>query len=97
MRLFDFSGGRRMTHWKTALNDRANVVCHGSYNLNYRSALHDFEAVALVRSERLADQVRGLLERDLAVSTQVADTGQFFQWPSSHPSCQFLWAADWLS
>jgi cardiolipin synthase A/B len=97
VRFFDFSGGHRMSHWKTALDDSANVVCHGSYNINYRSALHDFESVAIVRSERLADQVRAMMDKDVAVSEQITDIDEFFEYPGLHLSCQVLWAADWYS
>lgn len=97
VRFYDYSGGKRMAHLKIMLDVGAKTVCHGSYNLNYRSAYHDFEAVAIVQSARLAEQVRVTLERDIAVSRRVTDVEEFYEYPNVHASCHTLWAADWFA
>lgn len=46
-----YSYEKRMTHWKLALDVDASELFYGSYNLNHRSGLHDFEMNVLVESK----------------------------------------------
>jgi len=87
VRFVDYASGRRMAHWKTALDEAPAVVLHGSYNINMRSARHDFETCALVRSPTLARQVKAQLDHDQAVSSQVTDGSQFYKNPLLHVAC----------
>ncbi len=83
---YDYSGTERFSHWKVAYDRRADAVFHGSYNLNERSACHDFELGILVRGEAFADTVREMIGYDLGVSRQIEDAGEFFKHPALHPS-----------
>lgn len=42
----------RMTHWKIALDVASSEVMLGSYNLNHRSAFHDFRDECANRKQR---------------------------------------------
>ncbi len=76
-----------MSHWKIALDVAAEEVFHGSYNLNNRSALHDFELNISVKSKPLARKVKQLLEADMQASTRIEDAGEFYKYPLLHLSC----------
>jgi len=58
----------RFSHWKIALFESADTVFHGSYNLNTRSAIHDFELNVLLRSKEVANTVKDLLAEDILLS-----------------------------
>ncbi|USB33058.1 phospholipase D-like domain-containing protein [Paenibacillus sp. YPG26] len=86
---YDYSKTGRFSHWKITYDARAHCVFHGSYNINERSACHDFELGILVKSASFADKVRGIIGYDLSVSEQVADDKAFFKHPYLHPSTYF--------
>ena len=81
---------QRMTHWKIALDVAASEVFVGSYNLNHRSALHDFEMNVLVESEILAKRVGEMLEQDMKESVELTDISEFHRYPKLHSSCLLL-------
>jgi cardiolipin synthase A/B len=83
---FDYSRTGRFSHWKIAYDKRANCVLHGSYNLNMRSALHDLEAVVLVKSKSFAEKIKAMISYDLQVSEKITDASEFFKYPFLHPS-----------
>jgi cardiolipin synthase len=83
---FDYSQTGRFSHWKITYDKRANCVLHGSYNLNMRSALHDFEAVVLVKSQSFAEKIKAMIIYDLQVSEKITDASEFFKYPFLHPS-----------
>jgi|GEM_PF-1538541 len=83
---YDYSGTERFSHWKVAYDRRSDAVFHGSYNLNERSACHDFELGVLVRGGAFAKTVREMIGYDLGVSRKVEDAGEFFKHPALHPS-----------
>lgn len=85
---YDYFNGARFSHWKIALDKTADCVFYGSYNLNYRSALHDFETCILVKSQNVSERISSLLEYDLAISNRL-ERDTFFQHPLLHPSCYF--------
>ena len=91
-----YSYEKRMTHWKIALDVADKEVFLGSYNLNHRSALHDFEMNVLVESEQLAEKVKEMLERDMSQSSKVTSAEEFYQHPKMHPSCLLLDATDYF-
>jgi cardiolipin synthase len=91
VRVYDYAKGVRSSHYKIAMDAGTNTVLHGSYNLNNRSAEHDFELCVLVRSETFAQQVQGILRHDRDVSRVVEKQEEFFQRPGQHPSC---WTMD---
>ncbi|SEC25387.1 phosphatidylserine/phosphatidylglycerophosphate/cardiolipin synthase family protein [Paenibacillus sp. GP183] len=83
---FDYSQTGRFSHWKITYDKRAHCVLHGSYNLNMRSALHDFEAVVLVKSKPFAEKIKAMISYDLQVSEKITDASAFFKYPFLHPS-----------
>ncbi|QGQ94775.1 phosphatidylserine/phosphatidylglycerophosphate/cardiolipin synthase family protein [Paenibacillus psychroresistens] len=86
---FDYSKTGRFSHWKVAYDKNSSCVFHGSYNLNIRSACHDFEAGVLVRGQDFAEKVRELLQVDLKLSERVVDGNVFHKYPWIHPSNYF--------
>jgi len=50
------------------LLESIDVVCYGSYNLNSRSHLHDFELNIAIRSNSVAREVRKLMNQDILIS-----------------------------
>lgn len=68
----------------------------GSYNLNHRSAMHDFELNVLVESKQLAEKVKKMLEDDMAKSSKITDAEEFYQHPKMHPSCLLLKATEYF-
>lgn len=85
-----------MTHWKIALDVAESAVFIGSYNLNHRSALHDFELNVLVESQQLSKKAQKMLEEDMAQSRKITDAEEFYQHPNRHPSCLLLKATDYF-
>ncbi|MCL6603295.1 MAG: phosphatidylserine/phosphatidylglycerophosphate/cardiolipin synthase family protein [Paenibacillus sp.] len=83
---YDYSGTGRFSHWKISYDKRSNAVFHGSYNINERSACHDFELGLLVKGQAFADKVKELIDYDLSVSRKVTDKNEFFKYPWLHPS-----------
>ncbi|WP_017731353.1 phospholipase D-like domain-containing protein [Nafulsella turpanensis] len=90
-----FAYKKRMSHWKIALDEAEQAVFYGSYNLNHRSAMHDFELNVLIESEQFCKQVKRLLEQDMADSTQITDAEEFYENPVIHPSCMLLKATEY--
>lgn len=86
----------RMTHWKIALDEAASEVFYGSYNLNHRSALHDFEMNVLVESQQFAEKAKKMLEKDMAESSRITQSDEFYQYPKLHPSCLLLDATEYF-
>jgi cardiolipin synthase len=62
---FDYSKTGRFSHWKIAYDSRSDCVFHGSYNLNTRSAIHDFEVGMLVKSKPFANKIKTMIYYDL--------------------------------
>lgn len=91
-----YSYKHRVTHWKIALDVAAREVFLGSYNLNHRSALYDFEINVLVESRQFAEKVRAMLEKDMTQSIKISSLEEFYQHPKQHPSCLFLDAIDYF-
>lgn len=91
-----YSYNSRMTHWKIALDVEENEVFLGSYNLNHRSALHDFELNVLVESRQLSGRVQEMLEKDISESTKITQAEEFYQYPNLHPSCVLLNITDYF-
>lgn len=91
-----YSYESRMTHWKIALDVTEAEVFIGSYNLNHRSAVHDFELNVLVESKQLAEKVKKMLEDDMAKSSKITDAEEFYQHPKMHPSCLLLKATEYF-
>ena len=87
---------QRMSHWKIALDVAAQEVFVGSYNLNHRSALHDFEMNVLVESRQFAEKVKAMLEKDMAQSIKISSPEEFYQHPKQHPSCLLLDATEYF-
>lgn len=85
-----YSYRHRMTHWKIALDVDKQEVFFGSYNLNLRSALHDFELNILVESKEFSQTVKEMLEEDMSKSVQINKADEFFKIPKLHPSCLLL-------
>ena len=83
---YDYSGTGRFSHWKISYDKRSNAVFHGSYNINERSACHDFELGLLVKGEAFANKVRAMIKYDLSVSRKITDKHEFFKHPWLHPS-----------
>jgi len=71
LKYYDYSKGKRFSHWKIMIVAGSNIIFHGSYNLNTRSAVHDFEANVLVKSEELYKEVDALLFADIAISAPI--------------------------
>jgi cardiolipin synthase len=86
---FDYSNTGRFSHWKIAYDTYAHCVFHGSYNLNIRSASHDFETGVIVKGQDFARKIGTLLEADLQRSEQVTDVNIFHRYPWLHPSNYF--------
>lgn len=86
---YDYSRTERFSHWKITYDGRSDCVFHGSYNINERSACHDFELGILVKGKSFADKVRRMIEYDLSVSEKITDSRIFFKHPSLHPSTYF--------
>ncbi|WP_410513341.1 hypothetical protein PaeBR_02465 [Paenibacillus sp. BR2-3] len=76
------SGFRRWVSY----DKRSHAVFHGSYNINERSACHDFELGLLVKGQALADKVKYMIDYDLGVSHRITDKKEFFKYPWLHPS-----------
>ena len=91
-----YSYEQRMTHWKIALDVAGEEVFIGSYNLNHRSAIHDFELNVLVESRQFAAQAKKMLENDMRQSRKITDEEEFYQHPERHPSCLLLEATDYF-
>ncbi|MBT2293064.1 phosphatidylserine/phosphatidylglycerophosphate/cardiolipin synthase family protein [Paenibacillus albidus] len=83
---YDYSFTGRFSHWKITYDHRARAVFHGSYNINERSACHDFELGLLVRGPAFAEKVKSMIDYDLAVSRKITDKKEFFKHPWLHPS-----------
>ena len=91
-----YSYSRRMTHIKVCLDVASDEVFFGSYNLNHRSALHDFEVNVLVESRQFAQKVNEMLQKDISQSTRITDAEEFYKYPYSHPSCFLLGATEYF-
>ena len=85
-----------MTHWKVALDIASSEVFLGSYNLNHRSALHDFEVNVLVESPQLAEKVKAMLKAGIPESVKITNADEFYEHPTRHPSCLLLDATDYF-
>ncbi|ANE48652.1 phospholipase D domain protein [Paenibacillus swuensis] len=83
---YDYSHTERFSHWKITYDKRADCFFHGSYNINERSACHDFELGVLVKNKETADKVKTMIEYDLNVSSKITDPNTFFRHPNLHPS-----------
>lgn len=83
---YDYSSTGRFSHWKISYDKRSNAVFHGSYNINERSACHDFELGMLVKGSDFADKIKGMIDYDLSISRKVTDSWEFFKYPWLHPS-----------
>lgn len=83
---YDYSHTGRFSHWKITYDHRAQAVFHGSYNINERSACHDFELGMLVRGGECAAKVKRMIDYDLSVSRRISDQQEFFKHPWLHPS-----------
>lgn len=83
---YDYSYTGRFSHWKITYDHRARAVFHGSYNINERSACHDFEMGMLVKGEAFAGKVKRMIDYDLSVSRKISDKKEFFKHPWLHPS-----------
>jgi cardiolipin synthase A/B len=95
--LYDYARGYlRMSHWKIAVDAATSTVMHGSYNLNYRSALHDFELCVLVQSATLAAKVGEILQADKNISTRISDIEEFYEQPGEVTECLLLEVIDWF-
>lgn len=83
---YDYSATERFSHWKITYDHRSRAVFHGSYNINERSACHDFELGLLVKGEAFAAKVKAMIDYDLSVSRKITDKKEFFKHPWMHPS-----------
>jgi cardiolipin synthase len=83
---YDYSKTGRFSHWKITYEERTDCVFHGSFNLNTRSALHDFEMGVLIKSKRFAEKAKALIDFDLACSEKILNDKLFFKYPRLHPS-----------
>jgi cardiolipin synthase len=83
---YDYSKTGRFSHWKIAYDKLADCVFHGSYNLNTRSASHDFEVGLLVKSKPFANKVKAMIEYDLNQSEKITDAKAFHKYPQLHLS-----------
>ena len=86
---YDYSATGRFSHWKITYDHRSRAVFHGSYNINERSACHDFELGLLVKGEAFSDKVKSMIDYDLGVSRKITDKSEFFKHPWLHPSTYF--------
>jgi cardiolipin synthase A/B len=82
---FDYSKTGRFSHWKIAYDNRSDCVFHGSYNLNTRSAIHDFEVGVLVKSKPFADKIKKIIDYDLNHSEKIENPKEFYKYPMFHP------------
>lgn len=85
-----YAYNKRMTHWKIALYEETSEVFIGSYNLNHRSALHDFEMNVLIESPELAGKVKEMLKNDMEDSKRITELKEFHEHPRLHASCLLL-------
>lgn len=83
---YDYSQTGRFSHWKITYDHRSRAVFHGSYNINERSACHDFELGMLVKGEDFAAQIKSMIDYDLSVSRKITKKSEFFKHPWLHPS-----------
>ncbi|MEK3738643.1 phospholipase D-like domain-containing protein [Paenibacillus sp. FSL F4-0122] len=83
---YDYSATGRFSHWKITYDHRSQAVFHGSYNINERSACHDFELGMLVKGEAFAEQIKSMIDYDLSVSRKITSKSEFFKHPWLHPS-----------
>ena len=91
-----YSYSRRMSHIKVMLDVEADEVFFGSYNLNHRSALHDFEVNVLVESKDFAEKVAAVLRKDISESTKITEADEFYRYPYLQPSCYLLSATEYF-
>lgn len=91
-----YSYNKRMTHWKIALDVAAEEVFLGSYNLNHRSAFHDFELNVLVESKQLSAKVKEMLDNDISESSKINHKDEIYRHPNRHPSCFLLSVTDYF-
>ena len=91
-----FAFEKRMTHWKIALDIAASEVFIGSYNLNHRSALHDFEMNVLIESEELSGKVQDMLKQDMGEARKITEENEFYSHPKLHSSCLLLDITDYF-
>jgi cardiolipin synthase len=82
---YDYSKSGRFSHWKIAYDKQSDSVFHGSYNLNTRSAEHDFEMGMLVTGKSFAGKIRTMIEYDLRHSEKIEDEAAFYKYPLLHP------------
>ncbi|NHN32130.1 phospholipase D-like domain-containing protein [Paenibacillus agricola] len=83
---YDYSQTERFSHWKITYDHRSDCVFHGSYNINERSACHDFEIGVLVKSKPFANKVKKMIDYDLSMSRLLTESQEFYQYPALHPS-----------
>ncbi|MBP2000205.1 cardiolipin synthase [Paenibacillus shirakamiensis] len=86
---YDYSKTKRFSHWKINYDKYADSIFHGSYNMNERSACHDFEVGILVKGKAFAQKVKRMIDYDLSVSEHIKDSKEFFKHPSLHISTYF--------
>jgi cardiolipin synthase len=82
---FDYSKTGRFSHWKIAYDRQSDCVFHGSYNLNSRSAIHDFEVGILVKSKSFANKIKQIIDYDLNQSEKIENPKEFYKFPMVHP------------
>ncbi|WP_249899427.1 phospholipase D-like domain-containing protein [Paenibacillus sp. PK3_47] len=94
---YDYSFTERFSHWKITYDHRSHAVFHGSYNINERSACHDFELGLLVKGKAFAEKVKSMIDYDLSVSRKITDEKEFFKHPWLHPSTYVNKATQYFS
>jgi cardiolipin synthase A/B len=83
---YDYSHTGRFAHWKISYDKQSKSIFHGSYNLNERSAVHDFEVGLLIRSDSLYEKIKIAVDYDISLSEKITNKKPFFKYPQLHPS-----------
>jgi cardiolipin synthase len=86
---YDYSHTDRFAHWKISYDKQSKCIFHGSYNLNERSAVHDFEVGLLIRSDSLYEKIKIAVDYDMSLSEKITNSKPFFKYPQLHPSYYF--------
>mmetsp|Transcript_42210 Transcript_42210/g.103880 ORF Transcript_42210/g.103880 Transcript_42210/m.103880 type:complete len:589 (+) Transcript_42210:138-1904(+) len=99
VKLYDVYDNRIFAHYKTATLDVGHgYTITGSYNLNSRSALHDFELCILVRGRDFHKQVAAVLEADIEHSRPLTlERDELHDSPHTKVACFAENVLSWVS
>jgi cardiolipin synthase len=97
LKVYAYHGEQRFSHLKLTVDVGRDMVHYGSYNLNSRSRLHDFELNFVVRDAALTKHAKEVLENDIQNSTLKGDLDYYHTSPLWTPECTMDKVTNWFT